>query len=714
MNPSRFYYLTSLRWSLHGATRTLLQWLVTIALCGFIAQPDGARAGVPPLKPEQISLNGVWQKGGAVPVYGGEILTHKSYVREVEVPATWKDKNIRLEFEAVNYACDVFVNDKLVMTHLGAWNPFAVDITNQVKPGTSFTMRVEVRGMSLPPIIEADGQERYPLGAQIVNDDFGGIADDVWLRAYGQVAITDAFIQTSFRQRELAVDYTVTNFTDTAREVTIEADAVRAGTNRKEKTVTSDAIKLAPKESRVVRVTTVWNDAALWFPDAPELYILQSRVRDVRQQLDARRGNAHRARQQVIDSEARRFGFREIWTEGNQFRLNGVRLNIRGDYIGYGGYIPKTLQTKQSLPKVYDDLKSLNMNALRWHMHPAPAFAYDLADEKGLIIVCESAIYGRPGFMPPEIKKIYLKNARAWIAAWAKRWRTNASVLLWSVVNEMGAKYVENGHQSLTLDELKSLGAELRKYDTTRIVLYHGNAEVTDEDAINYHYPPPAGWQVVTQSIYSWASLVDKNRPTGVGEFFQTSKTARHPKLTKAQRELMAENNIWWLGIWTRGMRYVDFADFRPKIYFWAHKEMDSPRTANLRNAFNPVALLDKEYDDLGIVPFVDGEFPTLQAHTAQHRTLVLYNDEFRDESVIVEASLRVADKVLATTRRDYRVRLGHHRDLECQFDAPDSDFDLVLKTYKGGRLRFEEVKRFRINKSDAPRAAESKITLSD
>jgi hypothetical protein len=100
------------------------------------------------------------------------------------------------------------------------------------------------------------------------------------------------------------------------------------------------------------------------------------------------------------------------------------------------------------------------------------------------------------------------------------------------------------------------MGQAVKAMDTTKPVGYDGETGVTSgllSNAIeNYHYPevceslPPAG------SIYQWRTLVSQTKPTAAGEFLAYYGAAH------------GEENQWWHGVWTRGMRMVGFDDIRP------------------------------------------------------------------------------------------------------------------------------------------------------
>lgn len=120
------------------------------------------------------------------------------FSRTFTVPAAWRGQRIRIEFGAINFIADVFVNNRLVMSHVGGWNSFVADIANLIRPGKSVSLKVAVRGSAHFPITDSTGGSQWPVGGW---PNRGGIADDVWLRAYGEVHIDNAFIKTDLRQK---------------------------------------------------------------------------------------------------------------------------------------------------------------------------------------------------------------------------------------------------------------------------------------------------------------------------------------------------------------------------------------------------------------------------------------------------------------------------------------------------------------------------------
>ncbi len=652
----------------------------------------------PPALRQQVSLNGNWATGGAVPDYIGVTIgtTAKTYERTVAVPAGWTNKRIKIEFGAVNWSATVSVNGTRVGTHIGAWTPFAFDITSLVTPAQSFTLTVVVKGMKVAPTSLPEhvaGEERivqWPIGYNVLDDSRSGIMDDVWLRAYGKVYIEDAFIQTAWRApRRLTVDYTLKNANTTAQTVTITGSAALASGGAVEKSVAA-SVTLAAGERRVVSVSSDWPNPSLYWPNSPTLYHLTSSLTQ---------GST------VLDTETRRFGFREIWIAGNQYVLNGVRLNLHGDWAEFGSaYWGESKTTEAALPASYAEVMSLNVNIVRWHKHPPAAYALELADETGLLITAESAMYGRDylNLHTPAERATYMTNSVAWITPWVVATRNYASVVHWSACNEIS--YPPQG--DFALADLRQWGAAIAALDPTRPIIYNGDSdgrfpgktEETSDTTVDTHYPELFQHEP-TGDLYAWANSgtryrVRPDKPTSIGELL--SESGAPPTDTR---------NRWWKGTWSRGLREGEYAGISPAIYRWAKDEMSTPAVANLRNSYAPVALFDRDYDALGIDPlFDDTALPSLAEAVTANRTLILYNDEFRDSSVTVTLQVKSGSTTYATGTKTYTLPLGDHTDIPCSFQVPrvaptggTGEIQVVLSTYKQSVLKFQETKRFKV-----------------
>jgi len=71
--------------------------------------------------PIESSLSGVQERVGE----GQELWYHRTFT----IPSSWKNKNVVLNFGAVDWRADVWLNDIKVGTHQGGYTPFSFDIT---------------------------------------------------------------------------------------------------------------------------------------------------------------------------------------------------------------------------------------------------------------------------------------------------------------------------------------------------------------------------------------------------------------------------------------------------------------------------------------------------------------------------------------------------------------------------------------------------------
>ena len=627
---------------------------------------SGLFAAAPELR-EQLSLNGTWPTGGKVPRYDSQNVAfdNKTYERTFTVPAAWAGKRVKLEFQAVNWYCDVYLDNRKIGSHNGAWIPFDFDITDLVQAGKTYTLRLEVRGELLSPTKE-DGKILWWIGYNDLDKARAGIVDDVWLRAYGQVHIEDTFVKTSWRNSRIEVEYTIANRSSQRWTGRVVGDAVLETGGATAKTVQTADFSIDPGQRITVSATASWNNALLWWPDQPNLYLLKSRLV---------------SGTNVADRETRRFGFREFWCEGNQFRLNGIRVNIRGDWSCFSQYWG-SISDAATLERHYTEMLKTNANMLRWHKHPAPQFAYDMADEMGIMIMAESALYGRPYYNHDQKVKL-IDNCLTLIPAWIKGSRNHASVMIWSACNEA----TFGGLSNIPPEQLKRLGDKIYEYDNTRPVNYDGDASVPGV-MVNRHYPE--GYEKDPTVKYpngdmynDWTSLNHATKPTYLGEIL-------------AVRPGTNENG-WWIGVWPRGLRHANFAGIAPRVYY-AGSRITAAQADLQSKAYAPIALFDIAYDKLGIKPYKDGILPSLDQGATVKRSLVVYNDDYRDESVIVEIELRAGGTSHAKGRTSVALGLGEHKDFDAMFQVPfkgGSTLEVVYRTFKGGVQRFEEVKKF-------------------
>ena len=138
------------------------------------------------------------------------------YEREFTVPKQWKGKNVMLNFGAVDWHSQVFVNGALVGEHKGGYDPFSFDVTPYLKKSGKQSLKIKV--------LDATDNSLQPRGKQcIINKGIwytpvSGIWQTVWLEAVAPSYVENYYVVSD-------VDNATMTFEVAAK--TVEGDVVK-------------------------------------------------------------------------------------------------------------------------------------------------------------------------------------------------------------------------------------------------------------------------------------------------------------------------------------------------------------------------------------------------------------------------------------------------------------------------------------------------------
>jgi hypothetical protein len=636
-----------------------------LALLLMIAAASSVFAAAPALR-DEINLAGTWAQGGTVPEYReGSSFTTKTFQRSITIPASWTGKRIFVEIETLNWTDVTSIDNIEVGRSTGGWLSHSYDITDHVTPGQTHTLAM-IAGGTIPA--------GWPHS---FSHNWAGLIYDVYLRAYGQVAIRDAEVITSVKDLTITVKYEMQNFGTSARTVLVGSQIYPSEGGGAVLSLDAGNVTLAGGEKKVVQASSGWASPNLWWPQDPKLYHLCSAVKES--------GS-------TIDSQTVRFGFRECKIEGRFIRLNGVRVNFRGESIDMARAGSYPANQDQMRARVNFE-KSLNANSIRCHGKPAPNLLIDVCDEMGLLIEYETAYYQQGG----DCANNQIRNI--WLPAFVKHHRNHASIVQWSAQNE-------SAPSSMTAQAMNQL---IHAFDGNNRPVWHEEMESTGLlaglETENIHYPE--GYETVPApgSVYSTKWIV-ANVPMGFGEMLACCWVGG-----------IQPDIYYWQGVKSRGIRYNDVTLIHNYCYDpWAKNTANAKAIDLLTKSYAPVALFDSTYDGLGIAPIINNSYPSVAAGSDENRVLALYNDEFSDKAVTVQVDISSGGAVRASGAKTYQVEPGYHARIPCGFQVPyvgGSTFDLVLTTKKGGVVKFTEAKRFTVTGASSGTSANS-VTLGD
>lgn len=391
--------------------------------------------------------------------------------RNFRIPADWEQKRILLHFEAVAGDCVIQVNGKEICRNFDAHLPFEADITAYVNREGENELLVGVRDTKLfdksHPVYQKMGAT-YPTGSN--TDYLLGIWQDVYMFAVPEIRITDVFVQPWVDKNELKVEVELINLSPEKASVTLNGE-VREWVNQAGKDIlTAPEIKWTLGSTALTMpVTTVTlqkgekkkvvitqhpdHRLKFWTPDTPDLYTLLLTVN---------------GKKQVYDCKATRFGWRQFKIVGDEFQLNGKKIQCFGDIQHpFSAYIC----SRRFAYAWYQMIKDFGGNAVRPHAQPWPRVYYDLADEMGLMVLDETALFGSSIRLNLE-EDVTWQRSHKHLERLIMRDRNHPSVIGWSAGNEMFAIALLNKPTKEVAavwdDKLVELTGSARQFDPTR------------------------------------------------------------------------------------------------------------------------------------------------------------------------------------------------------------------------------------------------------
>ena len=390
----------------------------------------------------------------------------------ITIPSEWNNKNIILHFEAVAGECVVLVNGTEVVKNFDAWLPFEANITEHIKKDLPNEILIGLRHTRLFDKRHPDYRyfgATYPSGSN--TDDLIGIWQDVFLYAVPEIHVTDVFVKPWLNKDELEIEAQVINLSAKKTKISLEGD-IKEWINKISSkdiieaseinwtlgntalSIQSKEIEIKPGETQTIVIKTPVRDRLKkWNPDHPNLYTLLLQVK---------------SKKTAIDCKATRFGWRQFTIEGNDFHLNGEKIQCFGDIQHpFGPYIC----SRRFAWAWYQMIKDFGGNAVRPHAQPWPRVYYDLADEMGLMVLDETALFGSSIRLNLE-EEITWDRSFEHLKRLILRDRNHPSVVGWSAGNEMFAIALLNKPPKEVSDKwddrLVELTLSIKQYDSTR------------------------------------------------------------------------------------------------------------------------------------------------------------------------------------------------------------------------------------------------------
>jgi len=387
-------------------------------------------------------------------------------------------KRVFLNFGAVNYTCNVWVNGKEAGSHEGGFTPFSFDVTALLEEGENFV------------IVRVNNQRRAENVPTLHFDwwNYGGITRDVMLVETPEVFIDDYLVQLPKGMTDVVEGHIRLN--SPVAGVSVGLQIPELGIDRQ--FVTDEQGEVHFRMGARLE---------LWSPASPRLY-------DV---------TVSGPEETLYD----RIGFRNITTEGKSILLNGQPVFLKGISIHEEApFRQGRVISREECRILLGWAKELGCNFVRLAHYPHNEHMVRTAEEMGLMVWSEIPVYWTIRFDNPPT----LQNASAQLREMMERDKNRCAVVVWSVANE-------TPHSPARDVFLENLARQVRQQDDTRLLSmamevsgFSDNTKKVEDymsrlvDIISFnHY---LGWYVGTpQDCKTRQWYIPYDKPFFVSEF---------------------------------------------------------------------------------------------------------------------------------------------------------------------------------------------------
>lgn len=427
------------------------------------------------------------------------------YKRSFTVPAKWKGKDVMLNFGAVDWKAEVFVNDVLVGSHKGGYTPFLFNITPFLKG--SGAQKLVVR------VWDPSDKGYQPIGKQTSNPQgiwytsVTGIWQTVWLEPVASNHIT-------------AVK-SIPNVDANALNVTVGASTPCVTSIVEVKLLDKGAVVASAKGVQGQELRLGVKNPTLWSPENPYLYDMSITL--------SQNGK-------VIDQVKSYTAFRKISVEKDQNGILRMCLNNK-PLFHYGpldqGWWPDGLYTAPTDEALLYDIKKTKewgFNMIRKHVKVEPARWYYHCDKEGILVWQDMPSGDMGNRWEPHKYNGGTDKERSVesVANYYQEWKeimdlgvSHPSIVVWVPFNEAWGQF-----------DTEKVVAWTKAYDPSRLVnpASGGNHRPCGDILDLHNYPGPDMF------------LFDAQRVTVLGEYGGIG--------------LPLENHLWWN---KRNWGYIQF-----------------------------------------------------------------------------------------------------------------------------------------------------------
>ncbi len=332
------------------------------------------------------------------------------YVKEIEIPSDWANKELIINLERVLWTSDVWIDGKYLGESNSLVTPHRYTISGLSAGKHKVAIRIDNRKKF--DISVKDMAHAYTNETQVM---WNGIIGDFSLEQLAPLSIGNISVFPDIDKKGARIVIDINNKTGKTAKGTVKLTAKIEDRLVEPKI---ESFKFSEKHGKIECFYTLGDDIALWNEFNPNVYTLNVSLNSGK----------------ISDEESVTFGMRKLSNENGYLQINGTRIFLKGTLecciFPLTGNPP---MDKTGWQKVFGTARQWGLNHLRFHSWCPPEAAFEVADEMGFYLQVELPLWSLTVGKDPETTQFIRNEAQRILTAYGN----HPSFCLWSMGNEL-------------------------------------------------------------------------------------------------------------------------------------------------------------------------------------------------------------------------------------------------------------------------------------
>lgn len=345
---------------------------------------------------------------------GGEYV----YIKEIDAPVEWKEKEIILEFEGINQTAQVYVNGALAAQSRYGYSNFYIHMNKWLKFGETNKIKVYADNSKEP-------NSRWYTGS--------GIYRDVKLMVGERIHIIEDGVKITTRSAN--ENSAIVEIESKVRSISRERETILQTViiSKDGKPVAEDkqTVVMFPDTEEVARHSICIQTPFLWDCEHPDLYECTVTLQ---------------CKDEVLDEVSEHFGIRTLTVDViNGLCINGKEVKLRGACIHHDNGILGATTLQGAEDRRCRQLKEAGFNSVRSSHHPMSKAMLNACDKYGVMVMDELSDMWTVRKNPYDFALDFELCWEEVVAKMVAKDYNHPSVILYSAGNEISEAGSENG-----------------------------------------------------------------------------------------------------------------------------------------------------------------------------------------------------------------------------------------------------------------------------